>query len=259
MRAGHIPGMSLAVSLGGRIVLEEAFGYADLENQVLVDTLTAFPTASVVKVITATAVLQLAERHLMDLDWPVEAYCPGFPAKRWPVTPRRLLTHQAGIRPSNGAAVFNRRHFSTVKDALTLFAGDSLLFEPGTGTVYSNEGYVLLACAIEGASGRSYDDYLKERILGPTGMNRTFPDNVYRVMPGIARSYLVRTEQNTQAWKGLWTPAQLTETSIDVPAVAEQVDLSLFPGAGNYRSTPGDMLRFVLALERQALLGDSLT
>jgi CubicO group peptidase (beta-lactamase class C family) len=145
-----------------------------------------------------------------------------------------------------------------VGDAVRRFADDSLRFEPGSAVLYSNEGYVLLACAIEGASGESYDAYLGRAILGPAGMRSTFAEDVYRVMPHLARSYLVRTAENTRMWEGLWTPAHLAATTLDVPAPADPLDPSLFPGAGNYRSTPSDVVRFVLALERGILLSDTM-
>ena len=89
-------------------------------------------------------------------------------------------------------------------------------------------------------------------------MRSTSAEDVYRVTPHVSRSYLVRTAANTQQWQGLWTQAQLASTAIDSPAVADPIDTSWEPGAGNYRSTPADMVRFVLALEHGNLLSDSL-
>jgi serine beta-lactamase-like protein LACTB, mitochondrial len=248
----------VAIALHGRLVWAQGFGLADLENQVPVDTLTVFPTASTLKPITATAILQLADRHQLDLDAPIQRYCPAFPEKRYPVTARALLLHQGGIRASRGSEAFNRTHYVTVTDAVRAFAADSLEYEPGTKTVYSNQGYGLLACAIEGASGESYGAYLERAIFGPAGMHHTSEEKVYRVTPHLSRSYVVRTAANTKLWDGLWTPAQLASIDIDVPAVADPIDVSWEPGAGNYRSTPSDMVRFVLALERGALVSDSL-
>src|SRR6478735_1543358 len=72
MTAHHIPGMSVAIAVDGRMVWASGFGYADLEHRVRADTLTLFRTASTLKPITATAVLQLAERGKLDLDAPVQ-------------------------------------------------------------------------------------------------------------------------------------------------------------------------------------------
>jgi serine beta-lactamase-like protein LACTB, mitochondrial len=258
MRAQHMPGLSVAVAVHGQLVWAQGFGFADLENGVPVDTATVFPTASTLKPLTVTAILRLAEDHKLDLDAPVQRYCAAFPKKPHPVTVRALILHEGGIRPSTGAEVFSRTHYVTVSDAVKAFADDSLRYIPGTDRVYSNQGYALLACAIEGASGESYDAYLARAILGPAHMSHTAEENVYRVTPHLSRSYIVRTAANTKAWQGLWTPAQLASTEIDVPAVADPIDPSWEPGAGNFRSTPSDMVRFVLAIERGALLSDSM-
>jgi serine beta-lactamase-like protein LACTB len=258
MRTQHIPGMSVAVASHGKLIWAQGFGFADLENGVPVDTSTVFPTASTLKPLTATAVLQLAEHRQLDLDAPIQHYCPAFPQKPHPVTVRALLLHEGGIRPSTGAEVFSRIHYVSVSDAVKAFAADSLRYVPGAARMYSNQGYALLACAIEGASGESYDAYLARAILELAGMPNTQEENVYRVTPHVSRSYLVRTAVNTKQWQGLWTVAQLASTAIDVPAVADPIDPSWEPGAGNFRSTPSDMVRFVLALERGALLSDSM-
>ena len=259
MVANHIPGLSIAIAARGGIAYARGYGLANLEDSVAVSTRTVFRTASTLKLLTATAVLQLKGRGRLDLDAPIQRYCSAFPKKRWTVTARELLLHEGGIRASSAPDVFNREHYQSVRDAVRRFADDSLRYEPGTQTLYSNEGYTLLACAIEGASGESYDEYLRKAILVPTRMTHTFAENVYDVMPHRARSYLVRTADNTKAWEGLWTSAQLVSTQLDTPAVADPVDPSWSPGAGNYRSTPTDMARFVLALERGILLSDSST
>lgn len=140
----HAPGVSVAIGLGDAVVYSKGYGLADLEHRVPVTVETRFQGASTLKPITAAAVLTLVESGRIDLDASAERYCPQFPGKRWPVSIRALLSHQAGIRPSNGADVFNRGHFATVTDALRRFVADSLVFEPGERAIYTNEGYVLL-------------------------------------------------------------------------------------------------------------------
>jgi CubicO group peptidase (beta-lactamase class C family) len=137
-------------------------------------------------------------------------------------------------------------------------AGDSLVAEPGTRVVYSNEGYALLACAIEGASGKSYHDYLRESVLTPAGMASTVEDAFYTLVPDRSRSYIVRTPDNTKLWEGLWTPAHLAATKLNEPAMADPLDESWEPGAGNYLTTPTDLVRFAIALESATLIKESL-
>lgn len=259
MRLRHLPGASVAVALNGSVVFARGYGLADLENQVKVDTLTVFPTASVLKTITAVAVARLAEQGKLDLGAPIQRYCPDYPAKQWTVTARDLLTHQAGVRGSSGADVWNREHYVSPRAALVRFSTDSLRFEPGTSVQYSNAGYNLLACAIEGASGRAFDAYLHEAVLDPAGLRRTVPDDVYRIIPHRARSYIVRTADNTKQWAGLWTAAHLASTRLDEPANADPIDPSWAPGAGGYRSSPADLARYAIAYLDHRLVSDSMT
>jgi serine beta-lactamase-like protein LACTB len=257
MHDRHVPGASVAIGLAGSVAYAKAYGLADLEHNVPVSTRTRFQSASTLKAITATAALILAERGRLNLDAPIQESCRTFPPKRWPVTPRLLFLHQGGIRPSRGADVFNRTHFPTVSDVVKRFADDTLVAEPGTREVYSNEGFTLLACAIEGASGRTYADFVRDAVLTPSGMESTTVDDVYAIVPDRARSYIVRTAENTRMWEGLWTPSHLAATQLDTPANADAVDPSWGWGAGNYLTTPTDLVRLTIALRGSTLLSDS--
>ena len=85
-------------------------------------------------------------------------------------------------------------------------------------------------------------------------MTATRDDNVYEVIPGHARYYVVRTAANTEQWRGLWTEAHLASTRLDQPANADPVDPSWAVGAGSYLGTPEDLVRFGLALAGERLL-----
>jgi serine beta-lactamase-like protein LACTB len=72
----NVPGATFAIGLGGQIAWSEGFGYSDLENHVKALPETAYRTASIGKAMTATAALKLAEQHELDLDVPIQKYCP---------------------------------------------------------------------------------------------------------------------------------------------------------------------------------------
>lgn len=185
-----IPGMSVGVEAGGRLLWSNGFGIADLENFVPAKAGTVYRLASVSKSITAVAVMQLVEKGKMDLDAPVQKYVPYFPEKRWPITIRNLLAHQSGIRHyRNGEEVNSTRHYTELRAALRIFQNDPLLFEPGTRYSYTTYGYSLLGAAVEGASGLQFMDYLRENILGPAGMRTLRADDVYEIVPNRARGY----------------------------------------------------------------------
>ena len=254
MRERGIPGLSLAIGRPGGAVATEVFGDADLEQRAPVTPATLFRLQSTQKLLTATAILRLVEQGRLGLDDPVVRHCPSFGVRRWPVTVRQLLTHQGGVRPSDLADLFNRAHFTSPAAALARVARDSLVARPGTKVVYSNAGYTALACVVEGAAGSRYDEALAALVLRPAAMTATRDDNVYEVIPGRARYYVMRTAANTEQWRGLWTDAHLSSTPLDRAAVADPVDPSWAIGAGSYLGTPADLVRFGLALRGGTLL-----
>jgi len=81
---------------------------ADVENSVSTKVSTVYRLGSLTKPITAVAVLQLAERGQLDLDAPVQNYCPAFPQKQWRLTARQLLGHLGGVRDYNNKNFLER-------------------------------------------------------------------------------------------------------------------------------------------------------
>jgi serine beta-lactamase-like protein LACTB len=136
MSANSVPGLSAAVVLNGRHVWSEGFGFADLENNVPASAQTLFRLASVSKPITATAAMQLWERGTLDLDVPVQKYCPAFPQKEFPISTRQLLGHLGGIRfyrahSDDDLEYNNTKHFDNpIAGGLQFFANDPWLQSP---------------------------------------------------------------------------------------------------------------------------------
>lgn len=235
MARQNITGLSIALARDGQIVYAKGFGLADVENSVPAKATTVYRTGSVAKPITATAVMQLAERGQLDLDAPLQQYCPAFPEKRWPVTTRQLLGHLGGVRHYKSREEFNStRHFQTLTEGLEFFKNDPLLHEPGTKFSYTTFGYVLLGCVIEGASGMTYLEFVRKNIFEPVGMVRTGADDAYAIIPNRARGYR-RTDS------GELRNARLADTSYKVPG-------------GGLLSTPVDLVKFALALQAGTLL-----
>jgi serine beta-lactamase-like protein LACTB, mitochondrial len=190
-----IPGASIAIVENGQYVWSEGFGTADLETGVAADPTTLYRLASISKSITATAALQLAERGKLDLDAPVQRYCPAFPNKEAPITTRQLLGHLAGIRhyktqSINDPEIRTTKHIDDpIQGGLDLFKDDPLVAVPGSSFHYSTHGYTLVGCAIEGASGEKYADYVRENVLAPAGMTHTQIDDRLAIIPRRTRFY----------------------------------------------------------------------
>jgi CubicO group peptidase (beta-lactamase class C family) len=229
-----IPGVSAAVVLDHELRWSGAYGRTDVENNVPTTTSTVFRLGSIAKTITATAVLQLAESGRLDLDAPVQRYVPSFPGKPWPITCRQLLAHVAGIRWYAEGEMESTRHYDTVADGLAMFKDDPLEFEPGTAFLYSSYGYNLLGAAVEGASGTSYLEYVRQNVFEPAGMERAQADDVFALIPTRARGY-------QKSRTGELRNSALADTSNKIPG-------------GGLVATAQDVARFAMALQGGALL-----
>ncbi len=166
MAASKAPGISAAVVQDGEFLWSAGFGMADLENSVSATSETLYRLGSISKPITATAAMELWERGKLDVDSPVQKYCPAFPPKSWPITTRELLGHLGGIRyyhvpetpyskSQSDPEVGNTRHFENgIEGGLKFFADDPLVAQPGTHFNYSTQGYTLV-----GTMGVNYRAY----------------------------------------------------------------------------------------------------
>ena len=228
------PALSVAVVTENQLRWAKGFGLADLENQIPATATTAYRLASITKSLTATAIMQLVEKGKIDLDAPIQKYCPAFPEKQWTITVRHLLTHQSGIRHHQFEEVLSTKHFNDINSALNVFKDSPLLHEPGAKYSYTTPGYVVLGCIIEGASGMKYSDYLRENILKPAQMNDTQVDNVYSIILHRARGYRKTSGNEIEN-------APLLDTSGRLPG-------------GGLVSTVEDLARFAIALQSSMLV-----
>ena len=194
MSANSVPGVGAAVVLDSEPAWSAGFGMADLENYSPATSSTLFRLGSISKPITATAILQLWERGRLDLDAPVQKYCPAFPQKEWPITSRELLGHLGGIRHYNpdgkgDIPEDSARHFSSMVESLQIFANDPLVAKPGTKFNYSTYGYTLLGCVLEGAASEKYMEYVRKNIFQPAEMEQTRDDDFFIIVPHRTRWY----------------------------------------------------------------------
>ncbi len=240
MSANSVSGIAAAVVENGELVWSEGFGMADLENFVPVTSHTLFRLASVSKPITATAAMQLWQRGKLDLDAPVQKYCPAFPKKEWTITTREVLGHLAGIRhyrsdSQDDPEVGNTRHFDDpIQAGLDFFKNDPLIEKPGTKFHYSTQGFTVAGCVIEGASGEKYTDFVGENILAPAAMKHTLVDDHYTLIPYRTRFY-------KKDKSGAVENADFLDPIYKVPG-------------GGWLSSADDMARFEIAMLNDTLI-----
>ena len=234
MAASHAPGVSVAVVENGVEEWSGGFGFADLENSVPATSLTLYRLGSISKSLTATAAMLLWQQGKLDLDAPVQKYCPAFPLKDTPITTRELLGHLAGVRhyksdSQDDPEVGNTKHFSNpIQAGLDFFKNDPLVSKPGTEFHYSTQGYTLVGCAIEGASDDSYVDYVTKNVLLPVGMAHTVPDDRFAIIPYRTRFY-------SKDQSGAIRNADFLDSSYKIPG-------------GGWLSSTDDMAQFEVAL-----------
>jgi CubicO group peptidase (beta-lactamase class C family) len=177
MAERHIPGAAIVVVQDGAVLLSKGYGFADLEQQIPVDpTKTAFRAGSVSKLFAWTAVMQVAERGLLDLDADVNAYLTGFqiPATYpQPVTPAHLLTHTAGFEDRWIGT--RTRDPDEIEPLGTMLAAamPERVEAPGIVHSYSNYGANLAGHLVGQVSGLSFDEFVEANILLPLGMEGT--------------------------------------------------------------------------------------
>src|SRR5215213_8620140 len=176
---GAVPALSVSVVKGDRLVWAKGFGFADLASSTPATPRTSYLWFSMTKIVTATAVMRLAEGGNIDLDAPADEYYPGFKvvSQPVPVTVRHLLSHSSGLAnplpirwvyPAAGP-VPDRRAFVE----RLLGKHRRLKFAPGGRASYSNLGYLVLGEVVSEVSGTSYEEYLRDEIFSTLGMDRT--------------------------------------------------------------------------------------
>lgn len=189
------PGCALGVAEGGRVVVEGAWGLADLEREIPITPETIFEAGSVSKQFTAAAVLLLARDGKLSLDDDVRRWMPELPDYGASVTLRHLLHHTSGLRDWGSMAGIagwprDTRALSHAHVLAITSRVRELNFPPGSEYDYSNTNYNLLAMVAERASGQSFPEFTRKRIFEPLGMTSTsWRADATRLVPGRAPSY----------------------------------------------------------------------
>ena len=172
-----IPSMSIAVARDGRIIWEEAFGFADVERRVKATPRTMYSLASISKPFTATGLMILVERGRMDLDRPLNGYLGktkirGLAGDASAATPRRVGSHTSGL-PLHYQFYMADESYPLPSMDETIRRYGILVAKPGERFQYSNIGFGILGYAIGRVSGKSYEQFMREEVFEPLGLKNT--------------------------------------------------------------------------------------
>jgi D-alanyl-D-alanine carboxypeptidase len=232
MRLRHVPGLALTVVRDGRVVKERGYGLANVELNVPVTPETVFEIGSVSKQITAAAVMLLVEEGKLSLEDKISKHLPGTPDAWNAVTVRHLLTHTSGIKNYTGLAGFALSERLKRDEFVRRIGAHPLAFAPGDAHSYGNTNYNLLGYIIEAVTGKSYWQFVGERIFRPLGMTATADRDPHNILKNRASGYE-------------WEAGAL---------VGRDYDLTDVFSAGAIVSTVRDLVKWDAALEGETLL-----
>lgn len=232
----EIAGAVTLVAGPDEILHVSATGMADIDQGQAMAKDSIFWIASMTKPVTATAVMMMAEEGKLSVDDPVSKHLPEFARLKdgsgnpVSITIRQCLTHSAGLSEVSGAETEN---IKTLAELMPAIINKPVQFAPGTEWRYCQTGINTAARIVEVVSGKSFPDFLDERLFRPLGMKDTTFYPTKDQLPRIACSYLKGADGKLQK-----TPIRfLGEKSI--------TDRNRYPLAnGGLFSTAGDYLKF---------------
>jgi CubicO group peptidase (beta-lactamase class C family) len=237
----NLPGLSVAVGVGGEIVWAEGFGWADLEKRVPVSPDTQFRIGTASTALTSAAVGLLLEQGRVNLDSEIQTYVSQAPETLRMATLRQLMGHVAGVAADGGdeGPLFTQR-CERPADALQFLSGHELelLFEPGTQHRISSYGWILVSAAVEAAAETPFVEFMRQQVFEPLAMNDTTSDSATEPMSNRATPYFPRFGADPRY--GLHP--------------MREIDYSCYAGASVFISTPSDLVRFAMAIDGGKLL-----
>jgi D-alanyl-D-alanine carboxypeptidase len=225
------------VERDGRVLVRKAYGLADRERAIPNTPDTPFMIMSVSKQFTAALIVRLAAQGRLGLHDRVSDYLAGWPPEWDAVTIHHLLTHSAGTDIDTTYFWLVQHHPQYWPDPAETppeYKPRALVTTPGTTFLYANVGYTLLSMIASAATGRPFDELMREEVFCPLGMNDTKPERSGPIA-GRARGYR-RTDDGF---------APLEQKTIDIA------------GAGDLISTVDDLARWDRALSDDRFLPSS--
>src|SRR5690606_14367216 len=187
-------GLSIGIVQDQELVWARGFGCSDVERQEPADLHTLYRIASITKLFTATALLQLRDAGRLQLDDPLQKYLPWFTLREngqpsHPITIRHLITHTSGLPREAAFPYWTDSHFPTAGEIQERLPSQEAIFPPETKLKYSNLALALAGEVVTAVSGIPYADYVQAHILDPLGMNQALIASPETERPDVATGY----------------------------------------------------------------------
>lgn len=191
----RIPGLSIAVLRDGKVVRESSYGFANLETRTSASASTVYEIGSISKQMASEAVMLLVEEGKINLDDPITKYLPGNAPDIWKaITVRNLLNHTSGLKDWTEVKEFSYRREYSAEEFIDLVRSFPLGFEPGTNWLYSNTNLPLIGVIVERASGRTFEDFVTDRIIKPLAFPSIRFKHQEDVVANRATGYVLRND-----------------------------------------------------------------
>ncbi|MBN4051549.1 serine hydrolase [bacterium AH-315-M05] len=232
---------AVLVAIGGSIIYQGAFGYANMEMQAPNTVDTKFRISSMTKQFTALLIMQLVEKDTLKLDGKISDYLHYYRKDiGGKITILHLINHTSGLPNISAYRDFRFdeiRNPHPVDSLVVKWCSNDLEFEPGSKRKYCNSGYIILGAIIEKVTGKTYQEVLQENILTPAGMENSGMANERKVIEKMASGY------------------RLTKNGYVKEPVTHLANLH---AAGQIYSTVGDLWKFDKALYTEVLLSKEM-
>ena len=227
----NLPGLVVGVVYDQDLIWAKGFGYSDLEKKTSATPQTIFRIASITKLFTCTAIMQLRDQGKLQLDDPIEKYLPWFKMKSRfpdapPITIRHLMTHTSGLPREAAFPYWTDHRFPTLEEIIETLPNQETIYPSETKWKYSNLGMALLGEIVVAASGEDYETYIQNHILKPLNMSSSSinlnADHKKRLATGYGRRLVdgARKVMPFTDSKGLTPAANMSSTVEDLARFA---------------------------------------
>lgn len=175
------PGISVGIVYDQELIWAKGYGFSNVEKKTSASPQTNYRIASITKLFTSTAIMQLRDAAKLQLDDPVDKYLPWFKVRNEPedapvITIRHLLTHTSGLPRESDFPYWTDAHFPTHEQMVQMLPKQEAAYAPATRWKYSNLAVALAGEIVAAVSGEPYEAYVQKHILAPLGMtSTTFP------------------------------------------------------------------------------------
>ncbi len=211
-------------------------GFSNIQFDVAIDNNTRFPIASITKLFTSLAVLQLQEKGLIDLEDKVGKHIPNIPENCQDITIRNLMTHLSGLENEPIKAVINKYSIDDyIKNFVKKSSNDTLKFN------YNNIDFVILSKIIESITKKTFSQSIEDMIVKPLKLENTGFVSENEIIKNLAYGY-----HNYSFGEG----------EKDQPLFNDRRYISNYYGAGGMYSTTEDLYKLLLAIKNNNLISE---